>query len=475
VVFTNDESSFSAFAAPSVRVFVVSLEEQQGRMLNRSVEFWQSQLNRDTERGIHRSYELYWIWALKTYFVAEAADMDTFGSDWFFWLDIGGVRASVDFWAGRLLDKASVNLDAKMVYYACVEPFAQDELEVQPDGFCHTKFEMKVHLAGGLFLIHRSKARDWADIYRRVFDQVASMGYFVGKDQDVLSTACVQHSSTCALLPTTTAPGDQWFSILYYVLGMMPNAMPYNLAPVWPLCYKLASDNLPRNAIGAMAVHHWDAGSPKWNELDRWRPFHRAMDVGAMYIGANADGSDGVRLLREHPNLKLHVYEPVPEFFEHLMTQYGALQLLTEEQTTRMHNYGLGADNRTVWLRQADINGQSTFIMEGAVDRASDDARVAMKIRDASFEIRRVAAIHGHIQLLHVNCEGCEWELFDSCVDSGVLSQVDVVQYGLHYLPLQVSPEEMAWKYCKIHTALSRTHVPEFLMPFGWERWVIIQ
>ena len=54
--------------------------------------FWQSQLDRDPEKRIHRSYQLFWIWLSKSWCLAQAIRMNVYDSDIFVWSDIGCFR-----------------------------------------------------------------------------------------------------------------------------------------------------------------------------------------------------------------------------------------------------------------------------------------------------------------------------------------------------------------------------------------------
>jgi hypothetical protein len=125
-------------------------------------------------------------------------------------------------------------------------------------------------------------------------------------------------------------------------------------------CQEFVLQNLPINAAGNMKVHHDEAVTGKWNENDRWREFPFPLEGSAMYVGANTDGADGKRLLLDHPNLVLHVYEPVPLFFHELVNRWKQVPC----RRAKLYNYGLGYNNRTVILNPTDVQGQSTFIMK---------------------------------------------------------------------------------------------------------------
>jgi hypothetical protein len=57
-------------------------------------EFWSNQLDIDREKKLHQSYQLFWIWLSKTWFVVQAIQKDYFHSSFYMWQDIGSYRNS---------------------------------------------------------------------------------------------------------------------------------------------------------------------------------------------------------------------------------------------------------------------------------------------------------------------------------------------------------------------------------------------
>jgi hypothetical protein len=55
-------------------------------------EFWENQLAIDIERVRHKSYQLFWIWLSKAWFVTWAVERNIFQSSIFVWSDIGCFR-----------------------------------------------------------------------------------------------------------------------------------------------------------------------------------------------------------------------------------------------------------------------------------------------------------------------------------------------------------------------------------------------
>ena len=74
--------------------------------------------------------------------------------------------------------------------------------------------------------------------------------------------------------------------------------------------------------------------------------------------------------------------------------------------------------------------------------------------------------------ILHLNCEGCEYEVLEAIVNQKLLRIFSVIQVSFHYFP---SVSNAFSRYCKLFEYLSKYFVyQEANLAFGWERWVNI-
>ena len=119
----------------------------------------------------------------------------------------------------------------------------------------------------------------------------------------------------------------------------------------------------------------------------------------------------------------LHIYEPVPAYYKNLEKVWsdhrGANQWRVD-----VHNYGLGDTNRTVLLSQADLQGQGTFAMKDTEQDGGD--KIHLDIMEASVVLRNVTAGAGAegLDLLHVNCEGCEYEMLENIIRANLHTKI---------------------------------------------------
>ena len=120
----------------------------------------------------------------------------------------------------------------------------------------------------------------------------------------------------------------------------------------------------------------------------------------------------------------LHIYEPVPEFYRAL-EQTWSDHVREHQWEVSLHQAGLGQTNRTVFLSEDDLKGQETFGME---DTEAGDRKVQLDIKEASSVLDSVRGSQ-EVDLLHVNCEGCEYEMFENIIQAGLTEKIKYVSY----------------------------------------------
>lgn len=86
------------------------------------------------------------------------------------------------------------------------------------------------------------------------------------------------------------------------------------------------------------------------------------------------------------------------------------------------HNYGLAEKNGTFQVsRKALRKGQSTYIAANGPAATEDDT---IKVTIKSFNHAFAEAGGCVPDLLHVNCEGCEWDMIPQAKQAGFLDRI---------------------------------------------------
>lgn len=226
--------------------------------------------------------------------------------------------------------------------------------------------------------------------------------------------------------------------------------------------------SLPINRTGNPVVHHVFTDRGLWNEEIRFEEFAPALpdDAVIIEVGGNTDAADS-RILRDrYPAAFIHIYEPVPPYVAELDAKWN------HDTRAAVHGVGLGQGTREVPFSASMLNGQSTYLMESTSSSLKD--ALAITIVDAAVELQRIIQYtpRGRIDLLHINCEGCEWELLESLGPERALSNVTHVQISFHNYSTK-GLGAVVLQYCRLREMIEQTHVLVKGVPFGWERWTL--
>lgn len=187
------------------------------RRLNQTMTFWERQLNLDPEAGIHQGYSLYLIWALKPVFLRDAVLANPFASTHFFWFDMGCIRDMVYFDRSLFSVPAQVNLYNQSVYFVLVRPFDEPE--------AHSGVISDDHISGAMWGGSARAVLNYHAVYFEYFEQLASQGVFVGKDQTVMNTACFRTPGLCVFVQPDESLYNPWFNMLPFLLGQNINSL----------------------------------------------------------------------------------------------------------------------------------------------------------------------------------------------------------------------------------------------------------
>ena len=171
-------------------------------------EDWDTHEKMDTEVGIGHNKDLYAVWNEKTNMMKMVADINPYSSSYFVWLDIGAVRQS-GYNHQKMIRRIPKD---KGVLLLNVEPFTKED-KVLTDGLSMVEFTNKVRIGGGTICTDKASLYNWHSAFYGTFKRYVETGRFVGKDQNVMATTCLE-TSLCLLVVS----GD-WFRLQPWLRG----------------------------------------------------------------------------------------------------------------------------------------------------------------------------------------------------------------------------------------------------------------
>ncbi|CAF1177274.1 unnamed protein product [Rotaria sordida] len=151
-----------------------------------------------------------------------------------------------------------------------------------------------------------------------------------------------------------------------------------------------------------------------------------------------------------------------------------AKDLIEKFKTNRkveIQPFGLGNRARNLSIEPFDTSNVGTSIFRKV------SAKISAKIQQIELldvvrvieNIRKTRTQNGIIDMISVNCEGCEFEILPALILNDLTQYFRIIQFGSHMRLVT----ESSCIYCQIEQALERTHEIKYHYRMVWEGWVL--
>lgn len=224
VFFYDDISNVAQYKNASLihRVFIhVNLDRVALNFFNKTTDWWNDQTLLDPEIHIHKSYKLYWIWGLKSYFLNKAVELNIFNSSAYFWIDAGCIRTSQythENW--KFLPIPQTVLNQNKIFLVNLYPFKTEQFQLNANGYSDADFSKEDHIAGAIFGGQKLSIEIWKRAYLKTFNYYADAKRFAGKDQSVYASMCLENSDLCQFVVADPNLYNIWFGMIPFLLGI---------------------------------------------------------------------------------------------------------------------------------------------------------------------------------------------------------------------------------------------------------------
>ena len=172
-------------------------------------EFWQDQLDRDPEKRIHRSYEVFWIWLSKSWLTTQAIRMNWFNSDIYVWSDIGCFRRGSYNFKTLVVHGEEIVPETEMIQMAHHAPNPPQE-ELYNDKYARVS---NFYHSGSLFAGRKATWLKFHEYFLEIIDRFLMKNMIIVEDQVVLQSTCLTHPDMCVYLPGSEVMDNDYFGL----------------------------------------------------------------------------------------------------------------------------------------------------------------------------------------------------------------------------------------------------------------------
>lgn len=156
------------------------------------------------------------------------------------------------------------------------------------------------------------------------------------------------------------------------------------------------------------------------------------------------------------------VLEPVPKFFDMLVERF------KDSPNVIVYNYGIDDSDGEFYVSDTSNDAATMFknknIAGGKVSKIMNVTKFMI--------LNHVAVRTRDVDLLTMNCEGCEFSVLDLLLSTDYIRHFKNIQFQSHKLDGICYPVK---RFCWYQELLTKTHKLTFQFKYIWENWTQIR
>lgn len=173
-------------------------------------------------------------------------------------------------------------------------------------------------------------------------------------------------------------------------------------------------------------------------------------------IGGNIGWDANIIINRFKPN-KYIILEPIERLFIRLLGDFSKMPQV------KVYNFGLAILEGIFYTASSGSHGNATSIFNGV------NGEHMLRMENSFTFFQKLGLGEKECDLLILDCVGCEYDVLESLIASGMILHFRHIQFQTYTDLLYI--DNPLYRYCRIRQFLSRTFFPKFLHPPAWESW----
>ncbi|XP_055999487.1 uncharacterized protein LOC125654835 [Ostrea edulis] len=175
-------------------------------------------------------------------------------------------------------------------------------------------------------------------------------------------------------------------------------------------------------------------------------------------IGGNKGEDAEAMIKRFHPGNYI-ILEPIKTLYSNLVNMFKSNNKVT------VYNFGLARKYDKFYVNVVGHGGDATSVFAGN----DNGGNCLLRVVNTTDFLLQVGVPCYEVDLITVNCEGCEFEIMEELVGNGMIGQFRNVQFATH--PTLAHLKKPVERYCEIQEKLKRTHKVTYQYKWCWESW----
>ena len=245
----------------------------------------------------------------------------------------------------------------------------------------------------------------------------------------------------------------------------------YSTIVVLPMVYENHTCNMSKN-FSYINIEKYQK-CLKWSRNDgfwsvdglRHTAYKNILNSSSLIIEVGGNTGYDTSKFIELYNPSIISFEPLIQMSKNLIEKFKT------NPKIEIQPFGLGNNKRnlSVELSGTENDGTSIFRKLSAVKSSNIQQIQLLDIIQVIENIRTTRTKNGIIDMISINCEGCEFEILPTLIFHNMTQYFRIIQFGTH---IGMVPDSLCI-YCHIEQALERTHQVKYHYSMLWEGWIL--
>ena len=202
-------------------------------------------------------------------------------------------------------------------------------------------------------------------------------------------------------------------------------------------------------------------------------------DSNILYVGGYEEAKSADILYDKYQS-NIIIFEPIPSFYNLLTwNKKHVEENRVKAAKFNIINKGLGSSNKKLIINKSNVLADGTSLtkqnLESCHENDIDSTEcIYIEIEDVSESLKSLNLDKlNDISLLHMNCEGCEFDVLESLIEHDMLKNIPNLIIHTHYADYLQDEIDYGLidRFCRIQYELSKLHKRIYGHPFLQERW----
>eukprot|EP01116_Phalansterium_solitarium_P018731 TRINITY_DN5070_c0_g1_i1.p1 TRINITY_DN5070_c0_g1~~TRINITY_DN5070_c0_g1_i1.p1 ORF type:complete len:267 (-),score=5.89 TRINITY_DN5070_c0_g1_i1:9-809(-) len=184
---------------------------------------------------------------------------------------------------------------------------------------------------------------------------------------------------------------------------------------------------------------------------------HPELTEDSIVFEVGGNRGDFVALLLNHYRGIVYIFEPVAQYYLHLVERFSG------NPKIRVFSFGLSDKDELVNIVKFGFKAEASSVFYQDTNGSFPTETIVLRSMSSVLQNFNVTKV----DLLNINCEGCEYPVLEHVVEKNLVTRFSGIQVQFH----RGLVTDQLQRKCRLEALLHNTHFEVFNFNYVWQFW----